>query len=596
MASTRVTRSTFREQSASHHTIQVELAIDSGYNELVDDELVSNEENMSTALNSLTSEDIIRMKRAEARGRQGVKHEAFNELLNIRASNGGRSTYGDIPLVVKKYNKLGYHFVTIGVLKYMIYSHRYQHNLIPGSINVDAESYTSPLTFDESLSGITNGTCTCTIVDEAFCEDHSRLNEQINPAASINVGGRAIGTTKAARKIAMKKKLEATTKAATMFADERNRAHLQNRQVAGGTLARIIHQVEEDFDLEHGIIRFKTVFNRVQRNNLTGTSPQKISPLSGIEPLLAEYCIKLAQMGSPLCREQVISLAISLIMDTPHLEKVVELKKRLKLLPRETVTPIDYSTILKSRWYNGFMRRYEENIRRGKGRVRDIKRHTWCKYEHFEEMYDCIYNCMVEAGICKLNADARYYNLNGVVVTDPANSFGRPTKYELTNPEMLVFVDETGCNTNQQTDGQIGGQNFVLPVDYKAGLLSATTDIHFTVLCFNLGTGQPIMCAVILKSDQEVCKIPLSWKYGIDITKDLRIEESETDAELFHNNSGCGKAMQGGPTCFFFKERKYHALSVHLQRLVSRVLCSQICCNFWIVIRFLKDLAARNHF
>jgi hypothetical protein len=116
---------------------------------------------------------------------------------------------------------------------------------------------------------------------------------------------------------------------------------------------------------------------------------------------------------------------------------------------------------------------------------------------------------------------------------------------------MLVFVDETGCNTNQQTDGQVGGQKFVLPLSYKACLVNATTDIHFTVLCFNAGTGQPIMCAIILKSELDMSKIPLNWKYGIDITKYLRIEGSDDDEELFQNSSGLGEAMQGGTRCLF---------------------------------------------
>jgi hypothetical protein len=75
-----------------------------------------------------TKDDILRKKRAETSGILVVKQEAFAELLNIRAANGGASTYGDIPFVTKKYNKLGYNYVTIGVLKYMISKHRRKRN------------------------------------------------------------------------------------------------------------------------------------------------------------------------------------------------------------------------------------------------------------------------------------------------------------------------------------------------------------------------------------------------------------------------------------------------------------------------------------
>ena len=38
-------------------------------------------------------------------------------------------------------------------------------------------------------------------------------------------------------------------------------------------------------------------------------------------------------------------------------------------------------------------------------------------------------------------------------------------------------------------------------------------------MCFTCGTGEPVLCVVILKSEQDVKDIPLAWKWGIDITK-----------------------------------------------------------------------------
>jgi hypothetical protein len=40
---------------------------------------------------------------------------------------------------------------------------------------------------------------------------------------------------------------------------------------------------------------------------------------------------------------------------------------------------------------------------------------------------------------------------------------GRPIKYNLLRPECMVFVDETGCNTNQKDDGHIGGNHLYFP-------------------------------------------------------------------------------------------------------------------------------------
>jgi len=64
----------------------------------------------------------------------------------------------------------------------------------------------------------------------------------------------------------------------------------------------------------------------------------------------------------------------------------------------------------------------------------------------------------------------------------------------------------------------------------------ATTDIHFTLLPFISGTGEPVLCAIIFKSDLHVSQIPVSWKTGINITQDA-------------NNINL--VASGGPTCFY---------------------------------------------
>jgi hypothetical protein len=63
----------------------------------------------------------------------------------------------------------------------------------------------------------------------------------------------------------------------------------------------------------------------------------------------------------------------------------------------------------------------------------------------------------------------------------------------------LVFVDETSSNTCQASDGHVGAQMFILQKDGSGkGIIGSTTDMHFTVLTFEAGTGEAIMCAIIL--------------------------------------------------------------------------------------------------
>ncbi len=58
---------------------------------------------------------------------------------------------------------------------------------------------------------------------------------------------------------------------------------------------------------------------------------------------------------------------------------------------------------------------------------------------------------MVEAGIAEVVEEAIQHEA------------GLPTKYKLTRPEYLVFIDEMGYNTNQLNDGKVGGELFIMP-------------------------------------------------------------------------------------------------------------------------------------
>jgi hypothetical protein len=209
------------------------------------------------------------------------------------------------------------------------------------------------------------------------------------------------------------------------------------------------------------------------------------------------------------------------------------------------------NVIIGGSWYRAFMQRHEDSIRVGRCNVKDNNRRTWCTVEHFTEMYDGVYDSMVTAGIAEKLDEDRMYDINGIETDNVEEMFGRPTKFRMLHPENLLFVDETGCNTNMKTDKLIGGERHILPVGDKedAGVTGATTDNHFTVLCFTNGLGVPVLCAIILKSSKHIKDIPLNWKMGIDITK--RIVNADDEDEMVRLNSGNDKAMRGGPVCTY---------------------------------------------
>jgi hypothetical protein len=67
----------------------------------------------------------------------------------------------------------------------------------------------------------------------------------------------------------------------------------------------------------------------------------------------------------------------------------------------------------------------------------------------------------------------------------------------------------------------------------------------------------PLLCAIILKSDQDITEIPINWKLGIDIWKNVNTGANQ--CETFCLNYGEDKAMCGSPACTYLG-KKIHDL------------------------------------
>jgi hypothetical protein len=196
------------------------------------------------------------------------------------------------------------------------------------------------------------------------------------------------------------------------------------------------------------------------------------------------------------------------------------------------------------------MKRNIDVLKRGRVKIQDHQRKSWFTFVNFFKMYDNVYEAMVSCRVAKKLDHETMFDIDGNVIDNVDPMFGFPTKYQLLKPERCLFVDETGCNTNQTEDGYVGGELFVFPKDMTCCSKSgATTDIHFTVLPFIAGIGEAVLCAVIMKSDLHVKDIPLSWKNGIDVTR--KPEGGNTTVEVYENNRHEGQAMSCGPTCRF---------------------------------------------
>jgi phage gp36-like protein len=81
------------------------------------------------------------------------------------------------------------------------------------------------------------------------------------------------------------------------------------------------------------------------------------------------------------------------------------------------------------------MRQNKCTIRQGRCKPQDINRYNWCTFENFANMYDGVYQGMVEVGIAVESDKEVMYNKNGEITTNVKEMYGRPTKYQITNPQ-----------------------------------------------------------------------------------------------------------------------------------------------------------------
>ena len=332
---------------------------------------------------------------------------------------------------------------------------------------------------------------------------------------------------------------DATAAAALKYSKLKTEAKSTGRRVENGMLATIINEVETSAGVSSGSVVLETVRTRLKNNNINGFASQRISPLEAVEPIIVENCVCLSEIGSALTREIIMALAAEIISGTEYEKELLEYKHKRN---------IQSKSICGRAWYTGFIKRNHDQIKRARCKVRDQQRLTWCIHENFKNMYDSVYDKMVMAGVAEKVNHQLMFDKDGNEVNDELLMVGRKTSYRVKRPSNIVFVDETGCNTNQRTDGYIGGRLYVIAANATdSGVAGAVTDLHFTVLCFTLGSGEPIMCAIIMKSLRDIASMPETWKLGIDRRKEFK--DGETQYEIFQNNFGEGKAMSGGPKC-----------------------------------------------
>jgi hypothetical protein len=225
------------------------------------------------------------------------------------------------------------------------------------------------------------------IVDMENVDDNVEENNAVAIAEE-----EAVSESRGSKKIKLtKEQILLNTKIAifiitSKYQEAKLKAKSENTQVCNGTMAELIQSTLLEYNLPDGIISKKTIESRIRRNNITGIAHQRQSPLIEIEPMLVEWCHKMAKIGMALNKTIVLELANKIIIGTTHASKLETFKKKQKVKTRE-----NNKVVVVDRWYRGFFKRNKKELIKGRCRVKDQKRRTWCTYKHFSNMYEGVY-------------------------------------------------------------------------------------------------------------------------------------------------------------------------------------------------------------
>lgn len=188
------------------------------------------------------------------------------------------------------------------------------------------------------------------------------------------------------------------------------------------------------------------------------------SPLAPIEDKMVATMIRLARIRQPVTPTVAITLANSMIKDTPVQEALIEWKKNTN----SKQDPELWGTVGRKFWYNS----------------------------NFEQMYDEVVKEMVIAKVAVEFPTPVWMDREGNIV-DEKSSFGCKVTHDITKPHCCFALDELGGNTSQKGDGHVGGQLLVCGKGDTPQISISTKSKHYTVMGITAFNGEIVMCVII---------------------------------------------------------------------------------------------------
>jgi hypothetical protein len=306
---------------------------------------------------------------------------------------------------------------------------------------------------------------------------------------------------------------------------------------------KIISQVEQDLPTSF-TFSYNTAMKHISRKTLRVAFGKNgpCSPLIDIEDDLCELLILFGNTGSALKPPEVIRFTNSLIQGTPTQKKLISWKRKSNIKG----TDAELGRVGLS-YFNNFMKRNKEKLRSKRGKRFELNREKWQTYTNFARMYEDHEFEMIDAGVAKKLETPVWMNRKGERVSNESQVYGCKVTTQLTRPDMVITMDEVGCNTSQLHDGHVGGTRYVVGKTKEPRQLSTKKDKHFTCLGLTLLTGQPLMCVIIIEGKVKNYLV----ESGVDSEAQEIRKQDESEIEHYMNNMGKNKKYPCGPTCTY---------------------------------------------
>jgi hypothetical protein len=371
------------------------------------------------------------------------------------------------------------------------------------------------------------------------------INQTATDSATASKAGHPKGTTNAKKAEDKAKLTRCIEMISIMYHSER-----QNVKAETGGKGRVkkgfLNELIDEQKKEHGVIEFispDTIRTRVDRGRLTVKHRGTVSPVEELENYLVSVAIQMCKINQPLSCGEALALANCFIDGKPMQERLAEFQMRRKLGKKG----FQYGTLTQGWWY-GFLKRNAFRIVTKRGEKFACMRSNWTTYENIAQMYDVIYDEMVDAGVAVYLEVKIFTDREGNVV-DEEFAYGFAQDIKITHPDYILFANEVGCNTSQKDDGNVGGKKMLCEPKNRPRETASTKDHHFTSLPFTSANGEAV-CRVVIFKGKNTTGVPIDWLYGIDFEVDPVLDD---DGEIVFTdvNIGEGKFYPGGPTCNF---------------------------------------------